>query len=81
MLRPPKQPKPAPPCLHEQGLGAGDPGPDRILQARYQRAVDSNDPKGDHGRPANRGKWSMAGFDAGDPAACNTYLAASPLVS
>jgi predicted metalloprotease len=29
----------------------------------------------------NQGEWSMTGFDAGDPAACNTYLAASPLVS
>ncbi|TCM38950.1 hypothetical protein [Kribbella sp. VKM Ac-2568] len=41
----------------------------------------TDDPERDHGRRANHGGWSLAGIDTGDPAACNTYLAASPLVS
>lgn len=41
----------------------------------------TRDPERDHGKRANHGQWSIAGLDAADPAACNTYLAASPLVS
>jgi uncharacterized protein len=41
----------------------------------------TRDPEHDHGKRANHGQWSIAGLDAAEPAACNTYLAASPLVS
>jgi predicted metalloprotease len=39
------------------------------------------DPEHDHGKRANHGQWSIAGLDAADPAACNTYIAGSALVS
>ncbi|MFD7158001.1 neutral zinc metallopeptidase [Kribbella sp. NPDC059898] len=35
----------------------------------------------DHGNAENHGYWAMAGLDAGDPAACNTYTAGSALVA
>ena len=41
----------------------------------------SEDRERDHGSRANHTYWSNAGFDAADPAACNTYTAGSALVS
>ncbi|ADB30381.1 protein of unknown function zinc metallopeptidase putative [Kribbella flavida DSM 17836] len=49
---------------------------------RYQSIVGTgNDPERDHGSPKNHERWSLAGLDAADPAACNTYVAASAQVS
>jgi hypothetical protein len=38
------------------------------------------DDEHDHGKGENHGYWTTAGFDAGSPAACNTYTVASSLV-
>jgi hypothetical protein len=38
------------------------------------------DSEHDHGKGENHGYWTTAGFDAGGPGACNTYVAASSLV-
>jgi predicted metalloprotease len=39
------------------------------------------DPKRDHGNTENAGNWSIAGYDAADPKACNTFTAAAPFVA
>jgi predicted metalloprotease len=39
------------------------------------------DPKRDHGSTENAGNWSIAGYDAADPKACNTFTAAAPFVA
>jgi predicted metalloprotease len=39
------------------------------------------DPKRDHGNNENAGNWSIAGYDAADPKACNTFTAAAPFVA
>jgi predicted metalloprotease len=41
----------------------------------------SNDPARDHGNNQSLTRWAMAGLDAADPAACNTYTAGSTQVS
>jgi predicted metalloprotease len=37
----------------------------------------TSDPQYDHGSAKNHARWSMAGFAAADPVACNTYAAPS----
>jgi len=39
------------------------------------------DPKRDHGNTENAGNWSIAGYDAADPKACNTFAAAATFVA
>ena len=39
------------------------------------------DPKRDHGSTENAASWSLAGFDAANPQACNTFTAPTPLVA
>ncbi|MEU0089230.1 neutral zinc metallopeptidase [Kribbella sp. NPDC006257] len=39
------------------------------------------DPDRDHGNTENAGNWSIAGYDAADPKACNTFTAAAPFVA
>lgn len=48
----------------------------------WQAVVRSSiDPKRDHGNNENAGNWSIAGYDAADPKACNTFTAAAPFVA
>lgn len=39
------------------------------------------DPDRDHGSTANAATWSTTGYDAADPKACNTFIAAAPFVA
>ena len=41
---------------------------------------ETTDDRHDHGDAASHGYWTYAGISAGNPAACNTYTAASSLV-
>lgn len=41
---------------------------------------DTTDDRHDHGSASNHGYWTYAGLNAGNPAACDTYTAASSLV-
>ncbi|HET6738648.1 MAG TPA: neutral zinc metallopeptidase [Kribbella sp.] len=70
-------------CLSAVYLGADRN--DFPLTADWQYAwslVTRNtvDDEHDHGNAANHGYWTFVGLDAGSPAACDTYTAASSLV-
>ena len=42
---------------------------------------DQWNPERSHGNKTNHGRWSLRGFEAGDPAACNTFIAKPATVS
>jgi predicted metalloprotease len=71
-------------CLSGVYLGADQdwfPVTDDYLDD-WQAIVRSfEDPDRDHGNTENAGNWSIAGYDAADPKACNTFTAAAPFVS
>lgn len=70
-------------CLGGVYLGADrEFRKDAAWPALFAEVVKStSDPEYDHGSSKNHAHWSMAGFRAADPAACNTFAAPAALVS
>ena len=70
-------------CFSGAYLGADRatiPIDDQWLEAWTDLYSTLSDPGNDHGNGAHRRHWSLTGFTAAGPGACNTYTAASSLL-